>query len=88
MEQHALRLRKLDGWTYLGGKSDAKKPLEVVVRAFDGDVLYATGESERAPEGEPVRVPAGEGRRLEGRHFFVRPAPPESPRLISHRGLV
>ncbi|MHC5009688.1 MAG: hypothetical protein ACYTG6_01925 [Planctomycetota bacterium] len=83
----ALRLHKLDGWTYLGGKPDAKKPLEVVIRAFDGDVLAAVGAKEDAPDAEPLRVPCGEGRRVSGRHFFVRPAPPEVPCLISYRGI-
>ena len=89
MDAYALRLRKTDGWTYLGGKPDARKAPEVVVRAFEGDVLFATGEEESAPTSEPVRVPEGEGRRLTGLHFFVRPAPPaERPALITHRGLV
>lgn len=88
MEQQALRVRKTDGWTYLGGKPDARKEPEVVLRAMEGDVLFATGGAETAPDGEPVLVVQGEGRRLAGRHFFVRPAPPEGPRLVVHRGLV
>jgi hypothetical protein len=87
MEQVALRLRKTDGWTYLGGKPEARKPLEVVLRSFERPVLAATGETEKGPDAEPVRIPPGEGRRLEGRHFFVRPAPPEAPCLVSYRGL-
>jgi hypothetical protein len=87
MEQVALRVQKTDGWTHLGGRDDAKKPIEVVIRAFDGTVLAATGEAGGAPDAEPVTVPEGEGRRLVGRHFFVRPAPPERPCLISYRGL-
>ena len=87
MEQVALRLRKTDGWTYLGGRPDARKEPEVVVRAMEGAVLFATGPDENAPDGDPVLVPEGEGRRLTGRHFFLRPAPPEGPRLVLHRGL-
>ena len=87
MDAFAVRLRKTDGWTYLGGKPDAKKEPEVVVRAFESDVLFATGTDDKAPDGEPVEVPMGEGRRLAGRHFFVRPARPDRPALITHRGL-
>lgn len=87
MEAIALRLQKTDGWTCIGGKEDAKKPLDVVIRAFEGPVLAATGSSDKAPDREPVLVPRGQGRRLVGRHFFVRPAPPVGPRLITHRGL-
>jgi hypothetical protein len=87
VEQVALRIQKTDGWTYLGGDPDAKKPLEVVFRAFEGDVLAATGETGKEPASESVLVPAGEGRRLEGRHFFARPARPDRPVLMSYRGL-
>ncbi len=87
MDSTALRVQKTDGWTHIGSRPEAKKPLDVVVRAFEGPVLVATGADEKAPDCEPVRVPDGEGRRLVGRHFFVRPAPPIGPRLISHRGL-
>jgi hypothetical protein len=88
MEQVALRLRKTDGWTYLGGRPDARKVPEVVVRAMEGDVLFATGPDESGPEGDGVLVRKGEGRRLAGRHFFLRPAPPSGPRLVVHRGLL
>lgn len=88
MEQRALRLRKTDGWTYLGGKPDAKKEPEVVVRAMEGDVLFATGSDASGPDTDPVRVAEGTGHRLTGRHFFLKPAPPEGPRLVVHRGLV
>jgi hypothetical protein len=87
MEQVALRLQRTDGWTYLGGDAEAKKPLEVVVRAFEGAVLAATGSGPNAPDADPVTVPEGEGRRLVGRHFFVRPAGGDGSRLISYRGL-
>lgn len=88
MDAYALRLRKMDGWTYLGGRPESKKPPEVVVRAFAGDILFATGSHEDGPDTDPVRVPEGEGRRLTGSHFFVRPAPPERPAMLTHRGLV
>ena len=87
MESIALRVQKTDGWTRIGSRPDAKKPLDVVIRTFEGPVLVATGSEEKEPDREPVLVPDGEGRRLVGRHFFVRPAPPLGPRLISHRGL-
>ena len=88
MEQYVLNVTKTDGWTYIGGDAEAKKPYELVVRTFDGHVLIATGETDGAPDSDPVSVREGEGRRLEGKHFFVRPAPPERPCVISHRGLV
>ena len=87
MEQVAVRLQKTDGWTYLGGNPEAAKPVEVVIRAFEHDVLIATGGGANAPDSEPLNVPVGQGRRVEGRHFFARPAPPERPCLISYRGL-
>jgi hypothetical protein len=87
MEQVALRLVKTDGWTLLGGRADARKPLEVILRAFERPVLFAAGSAAEAPEGTPVEVPVGEGRRLEGRFFFARPAPPVAPCLVSYRGL-
>ena len=87
MEQVALRLRKLDGWTLLGGEPEAKKPVEVVVRSFERPVLCATGAGPNAPDSPPVEVPPGEGRRLTGRFFFARPASPDAPCLISFRGL-
>ena len=87
MEQIARRLDGVDTWTYLGGKAEAKKPLELVVRAFDGAVLAATGSTDDAPDGEEVLVPSGEGRRLVGSHFFVKSAPPVGSRLITYRGI-
>jgi hypothetical protein len=87
MESVALRVQKTDGWTRIGSMPDAKKPVDVVIRTFEGPVLVATGPDEKGPDREPVLVPDGEGRRLVGRHFFVRPAPPVGPRLISYRGL-
>ena len=85
MEQVAKRLTG-DGWTYLGGDADAKQPLEVVVRAFEGAAQAAVGEGPDAPGDEVVDVPVGEGRRLEGRHFFARPAKGGFC-LMSYRGI-
>lgn len=85
MDQVALRLVGSSAWTHLGGNSEAKKPLEVVVRAFEGDVLFATGSCAEEPDSDPVEVPAGEGRRLAGKHFFVRPRGADC--LLSYRGV-
>ena len=56
MESVALRVQKTDGWTRIGSKPDAKKPIDVVVRAFEGPVLVATGTDEKEPDREPVLV--------------------------------
>jgi len=87
MDQVALTLGADSGWTYLGGDEEARKDLEVVVRAFDQDVQFTIGTGADAPGTEPVTVPNGEGRRLVGRHFFVRPATAGSPCRITQRGL-
>lgn len=87
MDQVALRLAPSSAWTYLGGDDDAKKPLEVVVRAFEGDLLFATGADAQAPGDAPVEVPAGEGRRLAGTHFFVRPKDEAAGCLLTYRGI-
>ncbi len=87
MDHVALRLSGSPTWRYLGGNAEAKKPLEVVVRAFDRAIEFAVGEDEQAPAGDAIAVPAGEGRRLEGRHFFVRPAAEGAPCRISYRGI-
>ncbi len=84
MDQIALRLDGTGDWRHLGGKSEAKKPLEVVLRAFDVDVDFATGSGSEAPDSEPLHVPAGEGRRLAGLHFFVRS---RAAGRISYRGI-
>ncbi len=86
MDQVALRLAEASDWTYLGGNAEAKKPLEVIVRAFEGNVLFATGSGPDQPDGEPVDVPVGEGRRLSGKHFFARPRDPGGC-LLSYRGV-
>jgi hypothetical protein len=86
MEQVALNLARSSGWTYLGGDAEARKDLELVVRAFDQDVEIVLGEDSSTPGSGVVRVPAGEGRRLVGRHFFAR-ATRDGACRISRRGL-
>jgi hypothetical protein len=88
MEQVALRLAPAADWMHLGGEDEPRKPLEVVVRAFEGDVLFATGATAEMPGADdPVHVPEGRGARLSGAHFFVRPAAPGSGCLLSYRGI-
>ena len=57
-----------------------------LVRAFDQDVDFALGSSADRADGETVRVPVGEGRRLVGRHFFARATGP-GPCRITQRGV-
>ena len=87
MDQVALTLGADPGWTYLGGDAEARKDREVVVRAFDQDVLFTTGATPDTPDGQSVTVPNGEGRRLVGRHFFVKPTAAGSACRITQRGL-
>jgi hypothetical protein len=87
MEATAMRLPSGERWSYLGGQAGAKEPLDVVVRAFEAPVLAAVGDQERGPDSEPVLVPAGEGRRLCGWHFFARPASAASGALVTFRGI-
>jgi hypothetical protein len=87
MEAVAVRLPAGDRWTYLCGQTDAKKPADVVVRAFERPLLCAVGDAERGPDTEPILVPAGQGRRLVGNHFFCRPADPAGGGLVTYRGL-
>jgi hypothetical protein len=86
MEQVALTLPPGSGWTYLGGDAEARKDIEVVLRAFDQDVEFVKGQDAETPGPDPVRVPVGEGRRLVGRHFFARPTGQGACR-ITRRGL-
>ena len=90
MEQYVLRLDEAGQWTHLGSTPEDKKDdSEVVIRTFDGEIEGATGSGPGAPDGDPVRVPPGEGRRLIGRHFFVRlPEGAAGPCRVSHRGLI
>jgi len=87
MDHVALRLPGTQTWTYLGGKEEAKKPLEVVVRSYDAPVEIATGDDGTTPSADTILVPAGEGRRLEGRHFFARAAATGGSCRISYRGV-
>ena len=87
MEQIAIRLTQRESWTYLAGDNDAKKDLEVVVRAFDRDAMARTGTSRNDPDGEEVLIPVGQGRRLIGKHFFAKPAGNHDRCLISYRGV-
>jgi hypothetical protein len=87
MDATSLRLSPGSAWAYLGGQPHAKEPLDLVVRAFEGPVLVAVGENERAPDAEPVLVPAGQGRRLCGTHFFARPAEEARGAVVTLRGL-
>ncbi len=90
MEQYASRLSRRDGWTWIGGRSDGKKDYECIVRAFDAAIRFTDGEGPDALPADDagVVVPAGEGRRLVGRHFFARPLDPRGPEpRISLRGL-
>ena len=65
--------RAHEGWTFLGSTPE-KTAVEVVVRSFDTDVEFATGTSAASPDGAPTVVRPGEGARLSGLYFFVRPA--------------
>ena len=87
MEATSRRLPAGEGWTYLGGDGSAKEPIDLVVRAFETSVLVAVGGNDRAPDGEPVLVPSGQGRRLCGQHFFARPAVASAPAVVTLRGL-
>jgi len=87
VEQVALRIGPTESWTYLGHAPDPERPVEVVIRAFDGPVLAATGSGQDRPDGPAVEITPGQGRRLEGRHFFARPAGGGGTRLLSYRGL-
>lgn len=86
MEAVEIRLPAGDRWTYLCGQADAKKPNDVVIRAFGQPALCAVGDGERGPDAEPVLVPVGQGRRLVGRHFYARPADPALSGLLTVRG--
>jgi hypothetical protein len=87
MDHVALRLPGTRSWTWLGGDDGARKPREVVLRAFDRAVEFAVGSSREAPGGTPVLVPVGEGRRLAGTHFFARPVEAGASCRVSVRGI-
>jgi hypothetical protein len=73
MEAWTTTLKPGDDWRHLGSTPE-KAPVEVVLRALDSPVAYATGATDRRPDGEPLTVAAGEGARLTGLHFFAKPA--------------
>lgn len=87
MEATAVRLPSGERWSYLGGQAAAKEPIDLVVRAFEAAVLAAVGDQERGPDSEPILIPAGQGRRLCGFHFFARPASAAGGALVSFRGI-
>jgi len=84
MQQVALRLPGAAAWTYLGGDESARKPFDLIVRAFDADIEIATGPTAAAPSDEVLPVPRGQGHRLTGTHFFARS---KTACRISYRGL-
>lgn len=86
MEARTITLKPGEPWHYLGSTPE-KEPVEVVVRSFDRDVLFATGSGPGAPDGKPMTVRAGEGGRLLGLHFFVKPESTTTASRILVRGL-
>ncbi len=73
-------------WRLLGSTPE-KDAVEVVVRAFDVDVLVATGATAARPDAPPVTVRAGYGGRVTGLHVFAKPARPGAPCRILVRGV-
>ena len=86
MEARTITLKAGEPWRYLGSTPE-KDAVEVVVRSFDRDVLFATGSGPSTPDGTPLTVRAGEGGRLLGLHFFVRPESTTTQSRILVRGL-
>lgn len=74
------------GWTFLGSTPE-KAAVETVLRSFDTTVEFATGSTPAQPDAPPMLVRPGEGARLSGHHFFVRPALPGIPGRILVRGI-
>ncbi len=85
-EARTITLDAGEPWRYLGSTPE-KDAVEVVLRSFDRDVLFATGSGPNAPDGQPLTVRAGEGGRLLGRHFFVRPESTTTKCRILVRGI-
>lgn len=85
-EGRTMTLSPGETWRYLGSTPE-KDAVEVVVRSFDRDVLFATGSTASAPDGKPLTVRAGEGGRLSGLHFFVRPESTTTASRILVRGI-
>jgi hypothetical protein len=86
MEAFTITLKPGDGWRHLGSTPE-KSPVEVVLRAFDGDVAFATGATARTADSPPVTVASGGGARLSGLHFFAKVAGPGGPVRILVRGV-
>lgn len=87
MEAVAVLLPTGERWTCLCGQADARKPGDVVVRAFESAVLCAVGDTERGPDSEPILIPAGQGRRVIGPYVFARLARPGQTGHVSYRGV-
>lgn len=85
-EAWTITLAPDSGWRFLGSTPE-KTAVEVVLRSFDGDVLFATGAGKEKPDGTPMTVKAGEGGRLEGLHFFAKPTQTTQPCRILVRGI-
>ena len=85
-EAFTLTLEPEEGWRLLGSTPE-KSDVEVVLRSFDADVLFATGRSKDAPDAPPITIHAGEGGRLTGLHFFARPTAHGASRRILVRGV-
>jgi hypothetical protein len=86
MEAWTVTLKPGDGWHHLGSTPE-KAPVEVVLRAFDGSVQFATGSTARTADGPPVTVASGDGARLSGLHFFARAAAVGGPVRVVVRGV-
>jgi hypothetical protein len=74
------------GWRHVGSTPE-KTPVEVIVRSFDAPVRFATGSSDAVPDGPATTVMPGEGARLSGLHFFVRPETPGVGGRVLVRGV-
>lgn len=85
-EAYALTLPDGADWRLLGSTPE-KDATEVVVRAFDRDVLVAVGSTPSRPDGTPLVVRAGSGGRVVGLHIFAKPAHAGAPCRILVRGV-
>ena len=82
----SITLEPDSGWRHVGSTPE-KAVVEVIVRAFDGPVRFTTGSSPAVPDGEAATVMPGEGARLSGLHFFVKPATPGVGGRVLVRGV-
>ena len=85
-EAFTLTLAPGADWRLLGSTAE-KTAAEVVVRAFDADVLVATGSTPNGPDAAPVTVTAGSGGRVLGFHVVAKPARPGASCRILVRGV-